>query len=69
MRRLWEDVIGHGPLDPRSDFFENGGDSLKALELLDRVTTEFAVAVPFRRFLYHATIDALVSIVLAEQPS
>jgi thioesterase domain-containing protein len=40
MLRLWEDVLGTGPIDVTSDFFHLGGHSLKAVTLVDRIRTE-----------------------------
>jgi len=48
---IYQDVLGARDLDGESDFFENGGDSLTAFQITDRLEqalgAEVAVALVF----------------------
>jgi thioesterase domain-containing protein/acyl carrier protein len=46
MCRIWEGVLGFGPIGPDDDFFELGGDSLQALDVLAAVERAFGRRLP-----------------------
>ncbi|MFJ6573276.1 amino acid adenylation domain-containing protein [Streptomyces sp. NPDC091292] len=54
MARLWEALLGIERAGLGDDFFESGGSSIKLIELLHHLRTEFGVAVPVSR-LYRTT--------------
>lgn len=45
IHRIWSDAFGHSGLSERDDFFEVGGTSLHAAQILRRVNTECGVRV------------------------
>jgi amino acid adenylation domain-containing protein len=42
LTRIWEDVLGRGPIGIRDDFFELGGDSLSAVNLVLQIEKQLA---------------------------
>ncbi|WP_410667887.1 amino acid adenylation domain-containing protein [Amycolatopsis sp. cmx-4-68] len=58
---LFAEVIGRPPRSRDEDFFAAGGDSLRALRLLDRVAAAVGVEMTFTDFARKPTIRALAS--------
>ncbi|WP_438040323.1 type I polyketide synthase [Sorangium sp. So ce128] len=56
---IWARAFGIDPIDPRKDFFALGGESLLALQILNRVREAFQVEVPLREFFERPTVAAL----------
>ncbi|MGW0665908.1 non-ribosomal peptide synthetase/type I polyketide synthase [Streptomyces sp. NPDC002746] len=54
MARHWEALLGMDRAGLGDDFFESGGSSIKLIELIHHLRTEFGVGVPVSR-LYQAT--------------
>ncbi|WP_408590308.1 thioesterase domain-containing protein [Novosphingobium sp.] len=44
--RIWQDVLGVPPTDPRQDFFAAGGDSLGFVGLIEGIEAELGVLLP-----------------------
>ena len=59
---IWNELLGFNISDANSDFFDLGGDSLKAVRILSRVQKEFEIALPLT-FLFEGrmTIATLCS--------
>lgn len=51
LARIWQDVLGTATVDTTANFFEAGGDSLGATQLMLRVRREFDVDFAFASFL------------------
>ncbi|SKA35744.1 Acyl carrier protein, partial [Chitinophaga eiseniae] len=51
LKRLWEDFFGIRDIQPDDDFFEIGGDSLKALTMIDRLRQHYRVDISFTEFI------------------
>ena len=64
---IWTQVLGIGGLGAEDDFYELGGDSLRALDLLARVRAAFGVELPLRALLEASTIARLAE--LLEDPA
>jgi amino acid adenylation domain-containing protein len=62
--RIWSEVLGLGNVDPQSDFFELGGDSLAAVRMLFAVEDQTSVQVSFADFLEGPTVGALADLVV-----
>jgi amino acid adenylation domain-containing protein len=62
---LWAGVLGRPAPGVDASFFEHGGHSLKALELLHRLGESFQVEVPLSSFLKAPTIAELATTVEA----
>jgi hypothetical protein len=56
---VWQEVFGVEPVGIYDDFFELGGESLIALQLLNRLRTAFQVDLSLRRFFEAPTIAGL----------
>lgn len=54
---IWEEVLGAGPIGARDDFFARGGDSLRALDLLDAVRRRTGRMLSLERLFDDATVE------------
>ncbi|WP_437972558.1 SDR family NAD(P)-dependent oxidoreductase [Sorangium sp. So ce260] len=62
---IWARAFGIDPIDPGKDFFELGGESLLALQILNRVRETFQVELSLRDFFERPTVAALAERVQA----
>jgi acyl carrier protein len=53
---IWADVLGRNVIAHSDNFFDIGGDSLKAMEVISRVGERFNVQLPFITFFEDPTI-------------
>jgi amino acid adenylation domain-containing protein/non-ribosomal peptide synthase protein (TIGR01720 family) len=65
---LWKDVLGNADLGVNSNFFEHGGHSLLAAQVLSRIQKYFQVQVALRTFFQTATPEAVSAMLLADEP-
>ncbi|MFB7557244.1 non-ribosomal peptide synthetase [Streptomyces brevispora] len=56
LAEVWRDLLNVEEIGRRQNFFEAGGTSLSALQMLHRVKTRFGVAVTVRQFFSAPTI-------------
>ncbi|MEQ9399190.1 MAG: non-ribosomal peptide synthetase [Longimicrobiales bacterium] len=56
---IWSEFLGRGGLSPSTDFFEAGGHSLMAVEVLLRVREEFGVPIALGALFEHPTLGEL----------
>jgi acyl carrier protein len=59
MLTLWRNYFGKPGITVDDDFFEIGGDSLKALTMIGRVQKVFNTDVPIREFFNSSTVKQL----------
>lgn len=59
LRRLWCEALGLERIDPSRNFFEQGGTSLIALQLSQRIQAETGRTVCAVDLFHHPTLDAL----------
>jgi amino acid adenylation domain-containing protein len=59
LAEIWAELLGVGQIGAHDSFFERGGHSLMALQLLARVRHTFEVEVPLEKFLDEPTVSAL----------
>jgi phthiocerol/phenolphthiocerol synthesis type-I polyketide synthase E len=57
--RVWQDFFGVDQIGIDLDFFEMGGDSLKAMTLSKRIYKEFGVDLPIKTFFLNSNIRLL----------
>ncbi|MGH9028911.1 MAG: phosphopantetheine-binding protein, partial [Acidimicrobiales bacterium] len=56
---IWHDVIGSDEIDLDDDFFEIGGDSLRALSLVTEISRHLKLDVPVWLVVEHPTVRAM----------
>jgi len=66
MTRLFCDVLEAGPVRPDDDFFDLGGDSLRVVNLMAAIETNFGVSLPVSAILEAPTPVLLADLVAAE---
>ncbi|MBW8687215.1 SDR family NAD(P)-dependent oxidoreductase [Chitinophaga rhizophila] len=59
LTQLWEEFFGIQNIQPDDDFFEIGGDSLKALTMIDRIQQHYQVSISFTEFLDNPSIKEI----------
>lgn len=64
---IWGEVLGLKTVGVLDDFLELGGDSLRATQVIARLTNEFRVRPPLRTMLEARTVEELASVVLQSQ--
>jgi acyl-coenzyme A synthetase/AMP-(fatty) acid ligase len=65
LRNLWKDVLKVENFDHTDNFFVIGGNSLKCLQVLNRVNARYGVQVSLRSFMSEPTIRGLGSTIEA----
>ena len=63
MRKVWTDVLGAVDLEPDDDFFDVGGTSLSAIEMVSRIRAEFGTELSIATLLESPTMGALAAVV------
>jgi amino acid adenylation domain-containing protein/thioester reductase-like protein/non-ribosomal peptide synthase protein (TIGR01720 family) len=66
IRAVWQGTLGHGDFSDQDDFFELGGDSLDAIQVIAELQGK-GYRVSANAFLRKPTVDALVALVGAEE--
>lgn len=59
MLKLWQDFLGNTEIDLYDDFFDIGGNSLKALTLIGRIHKAFHVEISIKNFFNHSSPKSL----------
>ncbi len=60
----WSELLGHSKFNENDDFFQVGGNSLKAVQLVSRISTQFSVAIQLIDVFLNPTISELVAFIL-----
>ncbi|TQJ31120.1 type I polyketide synthase [Microbacterium sp. SLBN-146] len=69
LMRMMADALGNPRLDADEDFFDAGGNSLVAVQLLSRVRAEFAVTIPGTALIDCPTPRSLAGLVERLRPA
>jgi acyl transferase domain-containing protein/acyl carrier protein len=56
---VWQDLFGGVAIDRRSDFFDLGGQSLLATQMLTQLRSIFEIDIPLRSVFDHPTVEEL----------
>jgi hypothetical protein len=59
LAQIWTELLGIGEIGVHDDFFDLGGNSLLAMQVVARVAMVFGTRVPLRRFVESPTIADL----------
>lgn len=62
---IWEQVFGIDGIGTQDNFFALGGESLLALQIVNRIRDAFRVEVPVRQFYENSSIAGVASIIEA----
>jgi acyl carrier protein len=65
---IFRRVLDHPEIDPESDFFTQGGDSLLATRVLSAVAREYGVELTFDDFLLASTPAMLAKTIASMRP-
>src|SRR5216684_3494717 len=60
--RVWSDVLQVGEIDTTNNFFDLGGDSLKAIEVISRLQALLHVEIPLIAFFEDPTVAHLAAV-------
>lgn len=66
IRGIWEDILGIGQVETDAHFFDVGGTSLKAVEVLSRINETFDKDLSIVSLFEHSTIRSLADMVEGE---
>lgn len=67
LAELWQEFFGFEQIGARDDFFELGGDSLKAITVISRIHQELHVNVPVTEFFNKPTIEGIAQYISAKE--
>ncbi len=67
LTKIWGQVLGRERVCPTDSFFDLGGDSLLALQLMYLVEMEFAVKLPFASLFENPTVDWMAKSILSRR--
>src|SRR5215831_8315036 len=67
--QIWAEVLTRENIRPNDNFFDLGGDSLKALEVISRLHALFGVELPLIVFFEDPTIDHLSEVLEELRPA
>jgi amino acid adenylation domain-containing protein len=64
--KIWEGVLGRGPIGIRDNFFDLGGHSLLAVRVMNRVEQAFGKRLPVATLFQAPTVEQLAGLLLQE---
>ncbi len=56
---IWKEVLSINEVNPEQNFFDLGGDSIKAMTLARRIKKTFQIKVPIVKIFTYPTIEKL----------
>jgi acyl carrier protein len=63
LRRLWASALGSDEVGDGEDFFELGGNSLTAIDLMARIRAEFGIELNIALLFDHPTLEGIAEVV------
>ncbi|BAZ33995.1 condensation domain-containing protein (plasmid) [Cylindrospermum sp. NIES-4074] len=65
--KIWAEVLGLEKVGIHDNFFDLGGHSLKATQVISRVSNQLEVELPLKHFFQTPTVASLASLVIQNQ--
>jgi len=66
LTRIWEDVLGVRPIGVNENFFDLGGHSFLALNIIDQVEKQFGKRIPVRIVFHAPTVERFTRLLRRE---
>ncbi|MBE7381469.1 MAG: amino acid adenylation domain-containing protein [Leptolyngbya sp. SIO1E4] len=63
LRKMWSTLLGVNQIELEDNFFDLGGNSLLAIQFINRLSEEFQVDIPVWMLFKHSTITSLAKVV------
>jgi nonribosomal peptide synthetase MxcG len=67
--KVWQEVLSLDSVSPDDNFFELGGDSLRAMDLTERLSAEIDAEVPLVLLFRHPTARGLAQAIESSDAS
>ena len=67
LTKIWEQILGIGPIGVRDNFFELGGHSILAVKLFWQIEKTFSKNLPLAILFQSGTVEALAKIISEEE--
>ena len=67
LTKIWEKILGIQPIGVKDNFFDLGGDSLRAVQVITQIERVFGKPIPLAILFYWPTIAQLASILGEEK--
>ncbi|NQX42958.1 amino acid adenylation domain-containing protein [Pedobacter steynii] len=64
---IWEEVLGIDKIGIKDNFFALGGHSLKAIQLLSRVSKNMGTKIPLKDLFSEPTIEAMANVIMNDR--
>jgi amino acid adenylation domain-containing protein len=68
LTEIWKNVLGRDHIGIRDDFFQIGGHSLKAAQVLSRIYEKLEVKIQLKSIFQYTTIEELAQIIARSNP-
>lgn len=66
---LWREVLDRPDIGIHDNFFDAGGNSLRSLQLISRISTRLNLKVPVKQLFVHPTAAELAAAITREKPA
>jgi len=66
---LWQEQIDLEQLGIEDNFFEVGGNSLIAVQVIAKIRKVFSIEIPLRQIFEHPTIEGMAKYIAAQEPA
>ncbi|HVG15629.1 MAG TPA: phosphopantetheine-binding protein, partial [Chitinophagaceae bacterium] len=64
---IWENILGYNGFSVKDDFFQIGGNSIKAVQLVARISRHFGVNISLTDVFIHTTIEQQAAHILVQE--